>query len=293
MDFIKGRKIFYFFSLSLIAIGLLALIFWSLKPGVDFAGGSLLEFKVSKKIEEKEIKSTLKPLNLGILELIPETGNSYQLRTKFVEEKTHQEILTLLKKKYPSLEEKKFETIGPSIGRELKHKGIFAGILALIGIALYVGLAFSKVSRPISSWKYGIITIITLFHDAFITLGLYTLYAHFFGGYIDSPLLVALLTIIGYSVNDTIVVFDRTRENLRRKLGQMPFPEIVNTSIKETLNRSINTSLTTCLPLLALLLIGPKSLFSFALVILIGILIGTYSSICIASPLLVDWSRKK
>ena len=252
-----------------------------------------MEIGFSKQVQEEAIKSALKPFNLGKVEIVPELGNAYILRTKSIDESVHQKILDALRAKVSPLKEKKFEMIGSTIGAELKHKAMFAGILALIAIALYVGFAFSKVSRPVSSWKYGIITIITLFHDTFISLGFYVAYAHFFNATADSALVVALLTVMGYSVNDTIVVFDRTRENLRKKLGQAPFSEIVNQSVNETLSRSINTSLTTCLPLLALLIFGPKSLFNFALVIMVGILVGTYSSIFIASPILVSWAKGK
>ena len=293
MNIIGRRKIFYVLSGTLIVLSFLSLIFWKLRAGIDFAGGSLMEISFSKGVQEETIKNTLKPFDLGKIEVVPEPANTYLLRTKFINEETHQKILEALQKKVSPLKEKKFEMIGATIGTELRHKAIFAGILALIIIALYVGFAFSKVSRPVSSWKYGIITIITLFHDTFISLGFYAVYAHFFNATADSALVVALLTVMGYSVNDTIVVFDRTRENLRKKLGQIPFSEIVNQSVNETLSRSINTSLTTCLPLLALLIFGPKSLFSFALVIMIGILVGTYSSIFIASPILVSWAKGK
>ncbi len=293
MNIIGHRKIFYTVSALMIAAGVLALVFWGIKPGIDFAGGSLIEISLAKPVADQAIKDTLKDFDLGNYEIIPKAGNSYLLRFKFVNEKTHQEILSTLKEKFPSLEEKKFETVGPVIGKELKDKAYFAGILALIGIALYVAFAFSKVSKPVSSWKYGVITVLTLFHDAFIALGGYVIWAHFSGAYADSALVVALLTVIGYSVNDTIVVFDRTRENLRKKLGQLPFNEIVNQSVNETLARSINTSLTTCLPLIALLIFGPASLFNFILVMLIGIIVGTYSSIFISSPLLVTWAGEK
>jgi len=293
MNIVGRRKIFYTLSLILIVLSVLALAFWKLEPGIDFVGGSLMEVQFEKSVSENNLKDVLKSFNLGGLEVIAKSNNAYLVRARFIDEKTHQEILEALSEKLAPLKESKFETIGPSIGEELRNKAIFAWVLALFGIAVYVAFAFYKVSKPVSSWKYGIITVLTLFHDAFIALGIYTIWAHFSHSYADSALVVALLTVMGYSVNDTIVVFDRTRENLRKKLGQIPFNEIVNLSVNETLARSINTSLTTCLPLIALLIFGPASLFNFALVILVGILIGTYSSIAIASPLLVTWSGKQ
>ncbi len=292
MNIIGHKKIFYFISGFMIVVSALALIVWGIKPGIDFVGGSLMEVSVSSGTNSHLLKEAFKKADINNCEVVSEPGNNYLIRFKFTNEKTHQKILSILKDKIKGLKEKKFETIGPTIGQELRNKAVFAGILALIIIALYVGFAFSKVSKPVSSWKYGLITVLTLFHDAFIALGGYIIWAHFSGAYADSALVVALLTVIGYSVNDTIVVFDRTRENLRKKLGQLPFNEIVNQSVNETMARSINTSLTTCLPLIALLIFGPASLFNFILVMLIGIIVGTYSSIFISSPLLVSWAGK-
>ena len=293
MNIVGRKKIFYTFSVALILLGAFALVFWRLEPGIDFVGGSLMEIRFEKSVSERDLAKSLSGFNLGKVEVVSEPNNAFLVRTNFIDENLHQQILKSLRDKFSNLKESKFETIGPSIGKELKNRAIFAGILALLGIALYVGFAFYKVSKPVSSWKYGIIAVLTLFHDAFIALGVYTIWAHFSHSYADSALIVALLTVMGYSVNDTIVVFDRTRENLRKKLGQVPFTEIVNLSVNETISRSINTSLTTCLPLLALLVLGPPSLFNFALVILVGVLVGTYSSIFIASPLLVSWSGQK
>ena len=290
---VKKRKIFFILSSLLVLASIIALLFWQIKLGVDFAGGSLLEIEVKEIVKEEEIKQVFDNLNLGKTEIVDKGGNDYLIRFANVDEDTHQKIVSELKKKFPDLEEKKFENISPSISSALKNKAILAGILSLIGIVVYLTIAFRKVSRPVSSWKYGLIAILTLFHDVIIAFGFYVVWSHFFGGEFNSICLIALLTIMGYSVNDTIVVFDRTRENLRKKLGQAPFEEIVNQSLNETISRSINTSLTTSLPLLALLFFGPNSLFDFSLIILIGILVGTYSSICLASPLLTLAKKEK
>ncbi len=188
--------------------------------------------------------------------------------------------------------EKRFESIGPVIGGELKKKSVRAIALVLIGIVLYVGWVFRKVSRPVSSWKYGIIALVALFHDIIITLGVFSILGHFYGIEVGMPFVVALLTILGYSVNDTIVVFDRTRENLLRSAWD-DFEEVVNRSVNETLIRSVNTSLTTLVVLLAVYFFGGATIQYFILALIIGIVAGTYSSIFIASPLLVSLARRK
>ena len=292
MLFIKFKKIFFGVSLVLIIGALILLIKLPPKVGIDFSGGSLLEIKTSSSLDKNEIKKIFSELKINEVEISQTKKNHYLLRFETVDEKKHQEILSKLKEKFPGLSQEKFESIGPSIGMEIRRKSFFAGILAIILIALYVAFAFRKVSRMISSWKYGTIVILTLFHDVLITLGFYTLYSHFFGGVFDTKIVVALLTIMGYSVNDTIVVFDRVRENLRKMFGQRNFEEILNLSIVQVLPRSLNTSLTTLFAVLALAILGPKSIFPFAIVVICGIIIGTYSSICIATPSLTFFKKR-
>jgi preprotein translocase subunit SecF len=185
--------------------------------------------------------------------------------------------------------EKRFDSLGPSIGAELKTKAFYAIILVVIAIIIYIAIAFRKVSYPISSWKYGVAAVAALVHDIFVTVGIFVVLGHFFGFEINTPFVAALLTILGYSVNDTIVVFDRVRENLHKYEGE--FEEIVEKSIWETMARSINTILTVELALIALLIFGGGVINDFVLPLLIGIFFGAYSSICIASPLLVTWQK--
>ncbi len=291
--FIKLRKIFLGISMALMIISVLVLIKFPLKAGIDFVGGSLLKVSSQKNFDKSEVKKIF--LDLGIKEVeISETQKAhYLIRFENISEKKHQEILRKLKEKYPSLKQEEFSSIGPSIGEELRRKSILAGILAIISIALYVAFAFRKVWRPVSSLKYGIIVILTLFHDTLITLGVYAFWCHYFGGVFDTKIVVALLTIMGYSVNDTIVVFDRVRENLKKLFGQEDFKEILNSSIVQTLPRSINTSLTTLLAILALAILGPKTILPFSIVIICGIIIGTYSSICLATPSLLFFKTRK
>lgn len=189
--------------------------------------------------------------------------------------------------------EKRFESIGPVIGQELKRKSLWAIILVLIAIVLYIAWVFRKVSRPIASWRYGVVAIVALFHDLLIVLGIFSFLGHFYGVEIGLPFVAAILTILGYSVNDTIVVFDRTRENLISGCGEESFGEVVNQSLNQTITRSVNTSLTTLFVLLAIFMFGGASLKDFIIALMLGVIFGTYSSIFVASPLLVEWEKKR
>jgi preprotein translocase subunit SecF len=206
----------------------------------------------------------------------------------------HATYRAALEKDFGTAEELDYETIGPAIGNELRGKATWAFLAVLLTISLYIAFAFRHVSRPISSWKYGFVTLGTLFHDALIPLGLVAYLGYAQGVEINTNIVVAILVIIGFSVHDTIVVFDRIRENLRtEKASSFSFDALVNRSMNQTMIRSINTSLTLVLTLTALLLLGSANLFYFVLTILVGVVIGTYSSIFIASPLLTLWNRRK
>ena len=218
--------------------------------------------------------------------------DSMILRFQESDEATHQVILGALEKMpeaQAGLEEVRFEAIGPSIGQELRSKAFWLMIFVLVVVIIYIGFAFQKVSKPVASWKYGVTAIIALFHDILITVGVFALLGKFYGVEINTSFVVALLTVLGYSVNDTIVVFDRTRENLPKSATS--FAETVNTSLNQTFVRSINTVITTLLALLAVLFFGGDSVRDFVLALIVGIFCGAYSSIFVASPLLVVWER--
>jgi len=217
---------------------------------------------------------------------IQKTQSGYILRFKEVDEKKHQQLLNVLKAKWPSIEELRFDSIGPVIGDELKRKSIWATIIVLIGIALYVAFAFRKTSRVISPWQFGIITLLTLAHDVLITIGLFAIAAYYLNYDIGVPFVAAILTILGFSVHDTIVVFDRIRENMIKLYPKINIHQVINSSLIQTFARSVNTSLSTLLPLVAIFFLGGSTLKPFALTLIIGIIFGTYSSIFIASPLL-------
>jgi len=203
----------------------------------------------------------------------------------------HQDYLTRLAASFLEPEELSFQTIGASVGKELRRKAITAFIMVLLGISLYIAFAFRKVSRPVASWKYGVITLLTLFHDAFIPAGLMALLGYLGGVEIDTNFIVALLVVMGFSVHDTIVVFDRIRENFHKLRKTTPV-EVMNISINETLSRTILTSLTTLAVVITLLIYGGGIIHDFAFALAVGVLVGTYSSIYVASPILIAWQKR-
>lgn len=292
LDIIKYRRIYYIISGVFIAASIIALALWGLKFGIDFKGGSTLEVNYSLRPELNSIYNSLKPLNISDLRVSPLGSNGAVLRFKETDESVHQSIIKTLNdeagKGKMKIEERRFSSIGPTIGAELRQKSIKAIIIVLFGISFYIAWAFRKVSKPISSWRYGVVTLIALFHDLIIPVGLFAYLGHFYSVEVGSNFIVALLVVLGFSVHDTIVVFDRIRENLKR-YSDANFAFLVNQSIRETLVRSLNTSLTVLLTLMALYIFGGEGLKYFILTLMVGIFSGTYSSIFIAAPLLITW----
>jgi preprotein translocase subunit SecF len=290
---IQNRKYSYLLSGLLILVSILSLIAWGLKPGLDFTGGSMMELEFTgSRPEISQVQETFRELNLGETSVQPAGADNLILKFKEVTEDDHQKILSFLTEKFETEEniitENRFESIGPVIGEELKNKSWLAIIIASLFIIIYIAFAFRKVSKPIASWKFGVTAILALIHDIIIIAGLFSILGRFYGIEIDTLFITALLTIMGFSVHDTIVVFDRTRENLG-KFYSGKFDEVVNDSINQTIIRSINTSFTTLIVMVALFIFGGDTIKNFALALLLGILVGTYSSIFVASALLVDW----
>jgi len=295
IQFIKYSKLWLTITtiIVIVSIGLVAI--WGLKPGIDFTGGSLLEVEFSQTMPD--VNAVRASLQGGEHKnaIVQATGaNGLIIRTGFLSEEEHQKMLTELTNKFGTeentIDEKRFETIGSSVSKTLRERAIWAIILVNLGIISYIAYAFRKVSRPVASWKYGAIAIFALIHDVLLVMGVFAVLGHFAGTEIDIAFVVALLTVLGYSVNDTIVVFDRVRENLLHHKSDT-FGETVNYGLNQTVMRSINTTLTTLLPLLALYFIGGATIKNFSLALLIGIASGAYSSIFIASPLLAVVER--
>lgn len=295
MVVIKYRKIWFLISGLLVVMSILALAFWQLNFGIDFKGGSLSEIEwADLRPDNQKVQDALVPMELGNINIQSTSEKGMILRLKDIDENAHQEILSILKENFGELEEKRFESIGPAIGVELKKKALWSISLALVAILIFIAWAFRKVSFPIKSYRYGIIAVIALFHDVLITIGVFSFLGRFGGVEVGVPFVAGLLTVLGYSVNDSIVVFDRIRENLLSyKAKDEEFSKTVGQSLKQTITRSINTSLTTLLVLFAIFLFGGATIKFFALALIIGIALGTYSSIFIASPLLVAWEKRK
>ena len=290
---IIGKKNWYFLiSLLVIIPGLISMSLWGLKLSIDFTGGSRLTLLFPQSVNQQTLDNVKKSFSEEKTEIvtIQQSNNSLIVRTKPINEKQDAKILANLKTKIPQVKQDEFDTIGPTIGGETAWNALKAIIFASILIVIFIALAFRTVPRPTSSWKFGICAIIALIHDILVLLGIFSLLGHFFNVEVDSLFVTALLTVIGFSVHDTIVVFDRIRENLRHTID-MQFSQVVNNSILQTLNRSLNTSLTALLVLFTLLVFGGSSLHWFIIALLVGIASGTYSSIFNASALLVLWQE--
>lgn len=291
---IQSRKIFLTFSAGLVIASLAAIFSWGLNFGLDFTGGSLMELKFDNyQPSVTEVQDSLKDLNLASLVVQP-TENSVILRFKDNTEDTHQAVLNTLEefissKEGASVSQLQFDSVGASIGQELKSKSFNAAFIVLIMIILYISWSFKSVSKPVASWKYGITAIIALIHDILLILGVFAFLGEFYGVEVNTPFIAAILTVLGYSVSDTIVVFDRIRENLPK--SHEDFENTINRSVNQTLTRSLATSFSSILALLAILFFGGQTIKDFALALAIGIGVGTYSSIFVASPVLVVWNN--
>ncbi len=295
MNIINKSKIWLSISATLVIVGILVLAIFGLKFGIDFTGGSLMEVSyLNERPNVEKIRETMTGLEIGDANIQIVDEKNVFLRFKEVGEDKHQEILQgldALTVGEGGLEELRFESVGPSIGEELKIKSLYAIIIILILIIAYIAYSFRKVSKPVASWKYGLSAIVALFHDVIIVLGVFAILGKFLNIELDTAFVAAILTVLGYSVNDTIVVFDRIRENLPK--SDDSFANTVNTSLNQTVGRSINTSITTLLVLLSIFFFGGETIKYFVLALAIGAVAGTYSSIFLASPLLVFWEKLK
>ncbi len=304
-NIIQKRKIWLSISGTLVVLSIIFLSIWGLKLGIDFTGGSLLELKFKESRPSiSEVNAALSGADLGSLIVQPVGEDGLILRYQNTENEKKEEVISLLasigqageasstaETSVANVEELRYDSVGPSIGQELKRKSFSASILVIFVMVLFIAYSFRKVSKPVASWKYGVAASVALAHDVLITMGAFAIFGHFWGMEVSVAFVAAILTILGYSVNDTIVVFDRIRENLPK--SDLDFEETINVSLNQTIGRSINTSLTVLFALLAILLFGGDSIRDFALALFIGIAFGTYSSVFLASPLLVVWEKWK
>ena len=281
LNFVGNRRLAYTISIIIIAVGLISLLVQGLNYGVDFVGGTLLQFRFNREVEVEEVREALEGLDLAKSTVQRFSPQEVIIRSPKLGSEEQDEVEKILGEIFGEVELVRVEDVGPAVGADLRRMAVTAVLVALLGILVYVSIRFEF--RP------GVTSIVALAHDALVVLGMLSLFQREF----SAPVLAAILTILGYSINDSIVVMDRVRENLAlRKKGET-FGELVNRSINETLSRTVNTVLTTILPVLALLILGGEMLRDFSFTLLIGLIAGTYSSIFIVSSLWVEWEERK
>ncbi|MBI4050608.1 MAG: protein translocase subunit SecF [Candidatus Doudnabacteria bacterium] len=294
---IKTWKIWFTLSGALIAASIILLFVWGLRPGIDLRGGSLSELEFGAPQNVGDMRQYLTAAGLRNVVVQPVNDTTLIIKTEPLAGQGLEEFNTAIKEKFGDFKELRFESIGPAISKELVRKAYWQIGLVVVGILLYIAYAFRKVSETarkskLSSWRLGLAAIAALIHDLFITMGVFVVLGRYRGVEIDTLFITALLTILGFSVHDTIVVFDRIRETLRERQHD-PLDSVIDSSINSTLARSINTSSTLIFVLIAMLLFGGQTIFNFVLALLVGVVTGTYSSIFIASPILFLWVRNK
>ena len=288
----KDLKYFFILPALLSLAAIFAIATWGLKPGIDLEGGSLLQVSYTQgRPPITQVQQLVAKLNYGEVRVQPTGTTGYILRQRDLSNQEKQVMETVLGGLGP-IHEDQYTAVGPTLGAELMQKAWIAIVLVTLCIILFIAFAFRHVSKPVASWKYGVVAIVTLLHDILIPAGVFAFLGYAVGAEVDALFIVALLTILGISINDTIVVFDRIRENLalnEAKHKREDFDEVVGRSIMQTLARSINTSLTVVIVLFSLYILGPIATRDFALTLIVGMVAGTYSSIFLAAPLLVAW----
>lgn len=294
INFMERRRFWFTISLILLIPGLISLFVWKLQLGIDFKGGSLSTYSSATAQTEQgstALKTAYEANGLTVAQIQTEqTGETEQrffVKSQAVDETKHRDIVRRLSEIEPKVTELSFETIDPQVGSDVTKKAFMAIGFASLAIIAYIALSFRGVPKPTSSWQFGIFAVIALLHDVVFIIGFYSIMGHFVGWEVNAEFVTAALTVMGFSVHDTIVVFDRLRENLIKSRG-LSFRQAANISIAQTIARSINTSLTVVLVLLAIALIGGENIRPFTVTLLVGIVAGTYSSIFVATPLL-DW----
>jgi preprotein translocase subunit SecF len=295
MDFLKPAKYFFVASTvaTLISIGLL------ITPGprlsIEFTGGTRMEVSVSAGKTAEDVANALKSFkdeDLSPTVNKMQNGN-YLLRIKGIDDATHRKLVAHLTSTLGQVTEAQYTTIGPTVGQTLKVRALYALLAASVGIILYLAFAFRKIPRRASPWKFGVVAVATLLHDVMVTVGIFVILSHYTSFEVDTLFVTALLTILGYSVNDTIIVFDRIRDNLFQEEGKEDFAVTANRSVNQTWKRSCYTSGCTLIMLFSLFFLGSESIHWFVLALIIGIILGTYSSIFVATPLLVYWNKRE
>lgn len=302
MYIVNHRGLFFTLTGIVVALAIAAMIIFHLPLGIDFTGGSLIQIQYpAGRPALASIQAELAQASFASASVRPQGADSINIRTRTLTPEEHAALLSALTSQASTAStsssqatELSYTSIGPALGSQFTSKALWAILAVLLVIVIYIAFAFRKVSRPVPSWGYGLTIVAILVHDLIIPTGFYAVLAHYTGAEVDSLFITALLALMGYSINDTIVIFDRVREHLRNNEKtnlKEEFATTVGKSIRETMTRSINTSLTVVLALLALIILGASATRDFALVMLVGVIAGTYSSILLAAPLLVPMAR--
>jgi preprotein translocase subunit SecF len=291
-NILKYYKFFFCVSGIILIFGIVSLSVYHLKLGIDFKGGSQIQLQFKQPVDVTKVQDAVRLQNLGNFQIQTASNNGLIIETQSLSKDQHDQLLAKIQATAGNFTETEYNSIGPVIGKQLTQDAFLQLLFVSLGIVFYIGYAFRKVTKPVTSWRFGWAAVIALIHDLLFVLGVFSILGHFKGVEIDSLFVTAMLTVLGFSVHDTIVVFDRIRENLRVYAGQS-IEFVVNHSISQTLVRSLNTSLTVLFVLLSLLLFGGETIRYFVFALFIGIIVGTYSSIFIASPVLVLWQKWK
>jgi len=290
----KKKRLWFVISALILAVGIAFLSIWHLPFGIDFKGGASIDVVFEKPVDQTTLTDKVKTYP-GVTGLVVTKSDQedYILRMLPITDTDHQDIIKKLGDDFGTVTQKEYQLVGPSVSQDITRKAILAVVLASLFIILYLAYAFRGVTYPVSSWRFGVIAVAALLHDLVITVGVFSLLAHIFHFEVDASFITALLTVMGFSVHDTIVVFDRVRENLVKHKGEgYSFEAIADMSLSQTLNRSLATSLTVVFTLTTLTILGGGSIRGFVVTLLVGIAIGTYSSIFTATPLLAVWQAR-
>lgn len=291
INFLKYRKFYYVLSGILFLGSLASLLVFGLNLGIDFKGGTILELEFEIRPESSQIQEVLAGFDLGEVIIQPAGERDLILRFKDIDEKAHQEIISKLSE-ISNVEEIRFENIGPTISKEMRSKTISLILFSVLAMFIYMIVVFRTIPPPVSGWQFGVVSTITLFFDILVPLGLLAFLGKFYNVQFTIPIVTALLAILGYTMNDKVIVLDRTRENLLQG-SETNFEGVVNKSLNQILSRSLSTGSCSLFILLILFLLGGETLKYFALTLFVGILVGTYSSLFLASPILVTWLSRK
>ncbi|HLD63593.1 MAG TPA: protein translocase subunit SecF [Candidatus Peribacteraceae bacterium] len=294
MSFLKLARFFVPLSAVLVVISLVLLVYPGLKLSLDFTGGTMMELRLPEGKAKTDLEAALDSYageRLGNVSLAETRARTVLLRLRNLSNEEHTALLDHIEQTGGPVTELQFTTIGPTVGASLKRRSLWALGLASLAIVGYIAFAFRQIPRHLSPWRFGVIAVATLLHDILITVGIFVILSQFTTFEVDTLFVTALLTILGYSVNDTIVIFDRIRDNLLHQDRREPFPVVAEKSLQQTLSRSLKTAVGTLIMLFSLLFLGAPNIRWFVLTLIIGIFFGTYSSIFIATPLLVYWRK--